>query len=1189
MYLRSIEIQGFKSFANKTRLDFENGITGIVGPNGSGKSNIADAVRWVLGEQKIKQLRGSKMEDVIFAGTAARKPQSYAYVSITLDNSDRSLKIGFDEVTVSRRVFRSGESEYMLNGSVCRLRDIQELFYDTGIGKEGYSIIGQGQIDKILQGKPEERRELFDEAAGIVKYKKRKNIALRKLENERLNMERVNDIITELSRQAGPLKRQSEMAGKFLKYKEELKKYDLNLFLYENSGIEEKISRCRANEDLTGAEAQEARGELEALKLKFEKQNEELQQIEEQIEALRKKAEQGRIIKENLTGQINVLNEQIRSAEQSESHYMERVDALSAAMQRNKEEEERLKQQQEENKKEQEAARAACAEQDSRLLEIQNECEQARVLLQDAKNELVHIVEKKGEINSRIEHLSTTLEQIELRKERLAAELEKYGENKSFLEAETEKLKDELSGIEERAAELAKQIKENNNAAAQCSGEISSLNKETDENRHQLLSVNSRLETIRNITERYEGYGGAVREVMKLREKNRGILGVVADIIKTEKKYEIAIETALGGSIQNIVTDTEATAKETIEYLKENKLGRATFLPVRAIRPSGGSRTQQAVNEKGAIGVADTLVDVPEEYSSVASYLLGRVLVVDNIDNAIKIAGKYKYQLMIVTLEGELLSRGGSLTGGAFKNRSNLLGRRREISELEAQKKMLSRREEELAKELSGAEKRLKEINEGTNRLTDSLHEEQILLNTAQINYAQAKSRLEELSEGFVSTNAENEELREQEVQVSLENEGLNAQLVQNSRENEEFRKKIAELEEKQQALRDQEAQELEKSQVLRTEREKLTEQSSFIVNSLIKLEADMDIQRKELEKIHLSNKNNAAGIEDKLAEIRDIEKAAVEADARNIQVSEELAALEKEKNEQSGANKEFITKRESLSETISELEKELIRLTAAREKLEEKAESRAAYIWEEYELTLSGAESFREDELGSPAQMQERITELKSSIRSLGTINVSAIEEYKEVSQRCEFLKEQYEDLKKAEADLVRIIKDLDREMRKTFKTEFAKIQAEFAEVFKEMFGGGQGSIEIEEDVDILDAGITIIAQPPGKKLQNMMQLSGGEKALTAIAVLFAIQNLKPSPFCILDEIEAALDDSNIGRFAAYLDKLKDQIQFIVITHRKGTMEAADRLYGVTMQERGVSTLISVNLEEYEEEHINE
>lgn len=1184
MYLKSIEIQGFKSFAGRTRMDFENGITGIVGPNGSGKSNIADAVRWVLGEQKIKQLRGSKMEDVIFAGTAARKPQAFAYVAITLDNSDRGLKTDFDEVTVSRRVFRSGESEYMLNGSVCRLRDVQELFYDTGIGKEGYSIIGQGQIDKILQGKPEERRELFDEAAGIVKYKKRKTIALRKLENERLNMERIKDIKRELERQAGPLKRQSEQAGKFLEYTAGLKKYEINLFLAENEGIEEKIGKYKKDETAAEESLRQEREALEALNLKYKRQNDELLDIDEKISEARKEGEQCRVIMESLAGQINVLNEQIRSEELSKSHYLERTSALGAALKRNEDEAGRLRASQEENKRLQELAAKNLARQENVLLEARNECEQAREESIRAKDMLVHAVEEKGRINSRIEHLNTTLEQMELREDRLSKELEKYGEDRAFLENERKKLKAELESAEGSVFRISEEIKKNAAQAAEAEKNIAAAAREEEDNSRLLLSVSSRLDTIKNMTERYEGYGSAVREVMKLREKNKGILGVVADIIKTEKKYEIAIETALGGSIQNIVTDTEATAKTAIEYLKKNRFGRATFLPVKAITAQNAFRFPDALDEEGVIGLADSLVDVPEKYSSVASYLLGRVLVTDKIDNALKIARKYRYQIIIVTLEGELLNRGGSLTGGAFKNRSNLLGRRREIEDLEKQTASLKRREEELKEKSLSAQVQADEIRKRTASLTAELHDGEIALNTARLSFKQAEDKLKELCEGLENVSAEDEGIKKERESFSSLSAGLEEELEENNVRAGQLRSRIEELEELQQTLREKEAGELEKCQELRSEKEKLTEQSSFIVNSLIKLESDMEIQKGELEKIRKSRSDGLQNIEEKLAEIEDVKRASAEAAEKGTGAEALLEKLERMKEERAKENTEFISGREGCLRNISELEKEIIRLSAAREKLEERAESGAAHIWEEYSLTPSDAESFRDTALSSAAEMSEKIAELKSSIRGLGTINVSAIEEYKEVSSRCEFLSGQYEDLKKAEADLVKIIRDLDREMRKIFKTEFARIQEEFSAVFREMFGGGHGSIELEEDADILDAGITIIAQPPGKKLQNMMQLSGGEKALTAIAVLFAIQNLKPSPFCILDEIEAALDDSNIVRFARYLVRLKDRIQFIIITHRKGTMEAADRLYGVTMQEKGVSTLMSVNLEEYEE-----
>ncbi|MBQ9815609.1 MAG: chromosome segregation protein SMC [Lachnospiraceae bacterium] len=1185
MYLKSIEIQGFKSFAKKIVFDFPNGITGIVGPNGSGKSNVADAVRWVLGEQRIKQLRGSKMEDVIFAGTASRKPLGFAYVGITLDNSDHKLRIDFDEVTISRKVYRSGESEYMINGSICRLRDVQELFYDTGIGKEGYSIIGQGQIDKILQGKPEERRELFDEAAGIVKFKKRKIIAVRKLENERLNLQRVTDILSELSRQVGPLKRQSEAAEKFVALRQEQKNYDINLFLIENSDIRNKIKDYEEKEKIASEDLEASRNVFENAKAEYERLSENILEIDSQIDDVKKQISQCEIIRENLVGQINVLNEQINSARDSESRLEERVKEIEETISSKEAEKAALEKDFDENKaalKDNEERQKA---QDQAVLDVQNDMEELRLKNEELKEMLIANVNAKGEINARIERLKALMEQMDKRKAEIEETLGRFTSDKDAQEEKVKELTAEYDLAKGDVDKLEKALADKNAEIESAAKDIKSLSSQKDLAAASAIQNAAKLESVRNITERYEGYGSSIKEVMKLKEKKSGIHGVVADIIKTEKKYETAIETALGGSIQNIVTDTENTAKEAIEYLKANKLGRATFLPLRAVTGIGEFKNVEVLEEKGVIGLASSLVDVDKKYQGVANYLLGRIVVVDNIDNALAIARKYRYSIIIVTLDGELLNRGGSITGGAFKNKSNLLGRRREIEELENKIAESRKQQEDFDRKIKLLTDKNAILERESNDLQAELQENRIYLNTVTVNLEQAKARQNELESNYNASLEESQNITEQSSAMTGDNSGLKNELEQNALDNDKIKNQITDAEKQQEEYKQKETEELEKSHELRLEHSKLVEKSSYLTESCIRVEGEIAKQKEDFETLKAGSEKSGESIAQKLGEINSINDSIDECDKQHASLSETLEGLEHQKEEQAGSHKVFIDRREEYANRVADLDKEVFRLSQAREKLEERFENRASYIWEEYELTYNSALALRDESLTDTKLMREHIQELKNAIRSLGTINVGAIEEYKDIKERYDFLTTQHEDLVKAEADIVKGIKDLDREMRKQFNQEFKRIKAEFSKVFVEMFGGGYGDIILEEDVDVLDAGISIIAQPPGKKLQNMMQLSGGEKALTAIAVLFAIQNLKPSPFCILDEIEAALDDSNIVRFASYLHKLSGEIQFIVITHRKGTMEAADRLYGITMQEKGVSTLISVNLEDVTDE----
>ncbi len=1187
MYLKSIEIQGFKSFAKKIVFDFPDGITGIVGPNGSGKSNVADAVRWVLGEQKIKQLRGSRMEDVIFAGTANRKPLGFAFVSITLDNSDHKLKLQFDEVTISRRVFRSGESEYMINGSICRLRDVQELLYDTGIGKEGYSIIGQGQIDKILQGKPEERRELFDEAVGIVKYKKRKTIALRKLENERLNMSRVKDILSELGRQVGPLRRQSEAADKYVRFRDELKKYDINLFLYENGETKTKIRDLVEKERIASEDLERSKAEYEVAKEEYEKLSETIHQLDEEISSIRTKISQGDIVKESMLGQIKVYEEQINSANEAESRYRERHEEITEAIQKAEEDKAALTKDKADNQEALTKALSAANDQDSKVLMVQNESEEIRQEIEKKKERLIELVNAKGTINARRERLETMMEQMIKRREELTQDLEKSESDRTAQEEKVKSLEKEFQEAKEQESSLTEDVQARENDLREADQDIARLNRELGDAKTQYTANEARLDSLRNITERYEGYGSSIREVMKLKEKKTGIHGVVADIIKVDKKYEIAIETALGGNIQNIVTDTEATAKDAIAYLKANKFGRATFLPLKAVTGREEFRNEAVLSEHGVLGLASSLVNVEERYEGVARYLLGRIVVADNIDNALALARKYNYSLIIVTLEGELLNRGGSLTGGAFKNKSNLLSRRREIEELENSLKELIQKQEAYAKDIDMVTLRKENLDKEIADLRALLQESRIYLNTIKINLDAANARKEEIQGTFENINKENAQIEEQTGSIQNENTSLDSELDSNQKENESIKEEILALEEKQVKLREQEAAELLIAQNMRVDHSRLVEQNSFLTNSIIRLENEIEKLNNDKTTLETNRTASIRGMDEKREEIEKIRQTLEQAEVDKKDLLAHLDEVEAAKEEQTGSHKGFIDKREEYSERIADLDKEVFRLNSSREKLEERFENRSSYIWDEYELTYNNALPLRDESLTDVKEMRDKINELKASIRGLGVINVGAIDEYKEVKERYDFLTNQYQDLQKAEADLVKIIRDLDKQMRTQFNTEFKKIRAEFSKVFKEMFGGGTGSIELEEDVDVLDAGISIIAQPPGKKLQNMLQLSGGEKALTAIAVLFAIQNLKPSPFCILDEIEAALDDANITRFAEYLHKLSNEVQFIVITHRRGTMEAADRLYGITMQEKGVSTLISVDLSDIKDEDI--
>ena len=1179
MYLKSIEVQGFKSFANKITFEFHNGITGIVGPNGSGKSNVGDAVRWVLGEQSAKQLRGGNMQDVIFSGTETRKPLGFAYVAITLDNSDHKLPIDYQEVTIARRLYRSGESEYLLNGTSCRLKDVNELFYDTGIGKEGYSIIGQGQIDKILSGKPEERRELFDEAAGIVKFKRRKNTAIKKLEEEQQNLTRVNDILSELTRQLAPLEKQAETAKVYLKKKETLKQLDIQMFLVEMARIREQLKAVEEKYEIAQSDLEETCKSFDVTKTEYENLEKELETLEEEIQKSRELSTQKTLEQQTLENQIHLLQEQIHSAKQNEMQYQERTLALEGDIDKRKKEEQSYLE--EKSQLEEQAAEFSKVQSQAQeafkaiAIEIHN-LEEA---IESGKNEIIEILNQRASIKGKLQRYDTMMEQISIRKVALNQRNLTLRSEAAQLDASEEQYKVQKQEIEETIEKLIRQGNRCEDQIKKYQAEISRATQQLENERTAYHREASRLESLKNITERYDGYGNSIRRVMEQKKNVSGIKGVVADLLKVEKSYETAIETALGGSIQNIVTDNENTAKGMIEFLKKNKYGRATFLPLTSMKNKKSFNNPAALKETGVIGVASDLVQVEAEYEGLANYLLGRTLVVDHIDHGIAIAKKYQYTIRMVTIEGESLNPGGSLTGGAFKNNSNLLGRRREIDELHGNVEKLKLNIEKLQAALEEYRNKRNHFRDEAARMQESLQEQYIRENTVQMNLNSMSDKRAEIKQGYENLKRESAELEKQSKEIEENSQSIQLEMEASASQEAELEKSINEKQEELESKKKQEtdiSKKLEKSQL---EGAGITSRKGFIQENLRRIKEELENLTSQKEALLTGmedGKEEALKKEAEIVKIRqEIELAAKEEEHDKEKLQEVLSKKEKLTQE----HKAFFSKRDELSARMSLLDKESYRLQGQKEKLEENQETQVNYMWEEYEITYSQALIDMPDELRERAEIKSAISDMRSEIRQLGNVNVNAIEEYKELSERHTFMKTQHDDLVQAEETLQGIINELDTGMRRQFEEKFGQIRVEFDKAFKELFGGGKGTLELDEEEDILEAGIRIISQPPGKKLQNMMQLSGGEKALTAIALLFAIQNLKPSPFCLLDEIEAALDDSNVTRYAKYLHKLTKNTQFIIITHRRGTMTAADRLYGITMQEKGVSTLVSVDL----------
>ena len=1181
MYLKNIEVYGFKSFAQKINFEFHNGITGIVGPNGSGKSNVGDAVRWVLGEQSAKQLRGGNMQDVIFSGTESRKPLSFASVAITLDNSDHKLPVDFNEVTVARRLYRSGESEYLINGSSCRLKDIQEMFYDTGIGKEGYSIIGQGQIDKILSGKPEDRRELFDEAAGIVKFKRRKNTTIKKLEEERQNLVRVTDILSELTKQLGPLEKQSETARIYLAKREELKTLDVNLFLleYEQSGQDlEELEHKLANAQRELDEAQQA---YDRTKTEYERLEQELEDLNNRLDSLKEEQQQNALTKQQLEGQMKVLEEQILAGRQNSEHFKTRLSAIREELAHRHEEQEKLSEEQRTLREKSGEIRKTLKEEEKQLQNIASNVEECTNAVEDGKNEIIEILNSRATTKGKAQRFDAMIEQLDIRKAEISQRILR-------LKSEEEILANDRNRYQKSYDEITASISEANEECTRLNGEVQKLQMKLQEQSKEMEAGQtayhreaSRLESLRNITERYDGYGNSIRRVMEQKAKEPGIRGVVADIIHVQKDYEVAIETALGGSIQNIVTDNEQTAKRMITFLKQNRYGRATFLPLSNISGRGGFTQRDALKEPGVIGTADTLVQADAEYSELVQYLLGRVLVVDNIDHAILIGKKYRHSLRMVTIEGESLNPGGSMTGGAFRNSSNLLGRRREIEELEKNVALRKTELEDIQKSILENREQRNKIRDTIAKLQQKLRQQYIEQNTATMNLEQLQKKEEEIQKNYRQIDRDQDELRRQASEIRQDHKNIARELEDSQKDEKELETFI---ETKQNELDEWKAEETARQKRLeqiRLDSSTLEQQEHFLQENLNRLKSEIESFEKESEELLTNLFQSGEEITRKEGGIQNLKKAIEDCRKKDEWLCTQREKCETEKEKRTESHKAFFEKRDHLSEKTTLLDKECFRLRSQAEKVEEQREGRISYMWEEYEITPNNALSYKKEELADFQEIKKDVARIRDEIRRLGSVNVNAIEDYKELLERHTFLTTQYTDLVKAEETLEGIIQELDEGMRKQFTEKFQDIQREFDKAFKELFGGGKGTLELAEGEDILEAGIRIISQPPGKKLQNMMQLSGGEKALTAIALLFAIQNLKPSPFCLLDEIEAALDDSNVGRFASYLQKLTKNTQFIIITHRRGTMNAADRLYGITMQEKGVSTLVSVDLVE--------
>ena len=1185
MFLKSIEVQGFKSFANKMVFEFHKGITGIVGPNGSGKSNVADAVRWVLGEQSAKQLRGSRMEDVIFSGTESRKPLGFAYVAITLDNSDHQLAVEYDTVTVSRRVYRSGESEYKINGHNCRLKDVQELFFDTGIGKEGYSIIGQGQIDKILSGKPEERRELFDEAAGIVKYKRRKALTEKNLAEEQQNLSRVRDILYELEKQVGPLAKQSETARIYLKQRDTLKQYDANMYLMSFYQLKKDSADIDDKIDIVSAQLKDSQENFEKIKSAYAEMETLMEQYDQKIAEDQEVCNQQALEKQRLEGTRNVFVSKLEGIAGKE----EQFDMLIEDAQKSLGEKQQLL---EDNKKELETLEEELKHLEQHKNSSEEELHAMSGMVTSLKeridsqnSDIIEFLNETANIKGRMQRYETMQEQTQIRQSELDQKLIALQSEESSEGELVEAFKKEAQGVAIELERIQAEQAACKKRAAKISDDLMKCRDAFNAAEKSFHEESARYQTLKNITERYDGYGVSIRKIMERKNDYKGIIGVVADIIHVSKEYEIAIETALGGSISNIVTDDEQTAKNMIRFLKTNRFGRATFLPLTSIRGRRADNADRICSEVGVIGLASDLIEVERQFDNLADYLLGRVFIVDHIDNALALAKKYRYSLRIVTLEGESLNPGGSLSGGAYKNTGNLLGRHREMEELQKHVESLRKEGASLKQQINQLQSDKESNKAAIEKNTAEESKLTLQQNTVRLRLKQVDESRGEHAKSIQDISRETAQIKAQQEQIRQFKQQLAQQLTELETKKKNAEALTASLTAKLEEISEQERNFNNQTADMRIHYANQVQKKAFIRKSIEQNRSESQHLQEKLTDYH----EQKAAFGKEKTEIREqIEKTDTQIAAVMEKMTESQSILQQKTDERSqyaAEHKSFFAKREELSETISRLDREQFRLGSQKEKLEENRSQLSSYMWEEYGLTYQTARELSDDELQTLplSKLKKMTSDIKGEIKALGNVNVNAIEEYKAVAERYETMKTQHDDMVEAEGKLAGIIEDLNISMQKQFQEKFMQIRKEFDRIFKLLFGGGKGTLELADPENLLETGVIITAQPPGKKLQNMMQLSGGEKALTAIALLFAIQSLKPSPFCLLDEIEAALDDANVKRFAEYLHNLTKDTQFIVITHRRGTMNTADVLYGITMQEKGVSTLVSVNLIENE------
>ncbi len=1179
MYLKGIKMQGFKSFADKIDLEFGQGITAIVGPNGSGKSNVSDAIRWVLGEQSIKSLRGSKMEDVIFAGTQKRAPLGFAQVSITLDNSDELFNVDQDELKVTRRVTRSGESDFYINNTPCRLKDIHELFMDTGLGREGYSVIGQGKIDQILSSKADERRHIFEEASGITKYKYRKHESEKKLLQTEENLIRIKDILVNLEERVEPLRIQSEKAKKFLDYREVLKGLDINIAIRNIDKQKLSLEEGKVKFKDTYEQLNNEKLRLDLISEQITAKTDQLSEVNEEINKLKEQSFALEKENETIKGKIEILKNDIKNNSdnalrwQSDAKIIEEKISITDINVKKYEEDIKAK---EADKLVLEEKLSAC---DKKLEEYENKINEKNAESEKYKNEIVTLLGEISAFKARLSGFNVLIKNFDERKAALEDELKEKTALKEANDVKLKETKEKAKANAEKKAEAFGKMEELKKEYFAARDELEKSKEMQNTKVSELNSKLSRINLLEDLEKGLEGYSKGVKNVLGANIK--GVHGLVSKLITVKEEYITAIEIALGNMIQNIVVDDENAAKECISTLSKTKGGRATFLPITSV--DGDVMKHPPVKEKGYVGVACELVEHDSKYDGIFRNLLGRCVIVDNIDNAVDMAKRNDYKFKIVTLDGQLINAGGSITGGSFSKNQSLLGRSKEIERLKEEA-------EKLQAIVDDNDECIAELKANINKMADTKAQLEEAINDCE----HQEVRLESEARNYTRIEAE---LTRSISSITNENGDILKNISDVEDEVKTFNAKILDNEEKIRLARVNADKYLAQSEEIVVERDKF--QESILTDRISYNTIDKDIETFHANIYSMSANKNSLNMElaAKQNDIKNIDviNAKLEGEisgfenniATNVEIMAEIAkkVLETQKGYENDTAKlrEIQNSLKEQNETIYVLQQETARLEAKNAKIEQDVEAVINKLWDEYELTYNTALEYKKEEFDY-GEAQKEAASLRGKIKQLGNINVDAIEEYKEVKEKFDFLTEQKADLDATKEKLEEIINEMQKIMTDKFAESFEIIQQKFNVVFHELFGGGAGRLTLTDPDNILESGIEIEVQPPGKKLQNMMVLSGGEKALSAIALLFSVLEVRPTPFCILDEVEAALDDNNVYRFADYIRKYSEKTQFIVVTHRRGTMEAADIMYGITMQEKGVSKLLKLKFEDLED-----